>query len=172
MVLLLKPCLPLPPRLLWSLQQAATWLQFPQQFNMSITLDKFSFFFKNINKSHNAVSALLNEHTEGPYNFLFFQEISSKTTCNTADIDIAPGCEVRGLPIHADWTCLPPPSSLLQVAVYCHKQILHRFHIVVDHSTFNHPNIFLFTVCDTHTTNILSFINIYNSFQRHSSTPM
>ena len=77
---------------------------------MSIMTYDLSFFFKNIQKSHDAVSAHLNAFADGPYDFLFFQEIQSKTYHHVADINHLNGIEVFGLPIHPDWICLPTPA--------------------------------------------------------------
>ena len=74
--------------------------------------------------------------------------------------------------MHSDWICLPPPALISQVAVYCHKRILQRFHVAVDHKIFNHPNILLFTVCNTSSNSTLSFINQYNNPNRDAMPPL
>ena len=83
---------------------------------MSITTNDFSFFFKNVQKSHIAVSAFLNEFADGHYDFLFFfQEISRKIYWHAADINNPLGSEIFGCPIHPDWICLPPLATSLRL---------------------------------------------------------
>ena len=85
------------------------------------------------------------------------------------DINNPLGLEVFGLPIHPDWTCLLPPSRLSQVVVYCNRQITACFHVAVNHTVFNHPNIFLFSVFNERSRTTLSFINLYNNPNRDAS---
>lgn len=108
---------------------------------MSITTNDLSFFFKNIQKSHAAVSAYLNSFSNGLYNFLFFQEIQGKIYHHVTDINFPEGVEVFGLLIHPEWICLPMPAHDSQVAIYYHKRIAAWFHVAVNHNIFHHLNI-------------------------------
>ena len=133
---------------------------------MSITTTGLSFFFKNIQKSHAAVSTYLNEFSDGPYNFLFFQEIQGKTYRHVADINHLQGLEVFGLPIHPDWICLLAPACDSQIVVYYHKHIAAHFHITVNHNIFHHPNILLFSLFNPVDHSTLYFINLYQNPSR------
>ena len=130
---------------------------------MSITTNDLSFFFKNIQKSHAAVSAYLDQFSDGPYDFLFFQEIQGKLYQWVADIHFPEGIEVFGLPIHPDWICLPPPARNSQVAIYVHQRISMDFHITINHAVFHHPNIFLCSLFNSNDNLILHFINLYQN---------
>ena len=130
---------------------------------MSITPNDLSFFFKNIQKSHNAASAFLDRLSDGPYDFLFFQELQGKIYWRAADITSSTGLEVFGTPIHPDWECLPPPARNSQVAIYVHKRITTRYHITVNHAIFHHPNIFLCSLFNPADNTTLNFINLYNN---------
>ena len=81
----------------------------------------------------------------------------SQANPHAADIKLPIGLEVISLPIHSDWVCLPPPSHISQVAIYCHKTIMNQFHVAINHETFNHPNIFLYSVFDRKNGTSLSF---------------
>ena len=110
---------------------------------MSITTYNLSFFFKNVQKSHSAVSAYLDAFSDGPYDFLLFREIQGKTYWCVADINSPEGMEVFSLPIHPKWTCLPTPARDSQVAIYYHQCIAACFHIAINHGVFHHLNILL-----------------------------
>ena len=130
---------------------------------MSITPNNLSFFFKNVQKSHNAASAFLDRFSDGPYDFLFFQELQGKMYRHVADINTPDGVEVFGMPIHPEWECLPAPARDSQVAIYVHKCITSRFHITVNHTVFHHPNIFLCSLFNPADKVTLNFINLYNN---------
>ena len=66
---------------------------------MSITPNDLSFFFKNVQKSHIAASAFLDRFSDGPYNFIFFQELQGKVCQHVADINVPDSIEVFGTPI-------------------------------------------------------------------------
>ena len=125
---------------------------------MSITPNELSFYFKNVQKSHNATSAFLDRYSDSPYDFLFFQELQGKIYRCIADINSPEGVEVFGTPIHPEWECLPPPSRDLQVAIYVHKRITSRFHITVNHRVFHHPNVF--SVCSLTRATTAHFISL------------
>ena len=130
---------------------------------MSITTHNFPFFFKNIQKSHAAISAYLDAFSDGPYDFLFFQEIQGKSYHHVADINSPKGIEVFGIPIHPEWTCLPSPAQNSQVAVYYHWHITMCFHVAVNHGIFHHPNILLLSLHNPADSLMLHFINIYQN---------
>ena len=90
---------------------------------MSLTTYELSFFFKNVQKSHLAVFTYLDQFSDGPYDFLFFQELQGKNYCQVADINMPNSTQVFGTPIHPEWECLPPPAHDSQVAIYIHKHI-------------------------------------------------
>ena len=126
---------------------------------MSITPNELSFFFKNVQKSHNAASAYLDRFSDGPYDFIFFQELQGKVYQRVTDINNPDGVEVFGTPIHPDWECLPPPARDSQVAIYVHKHITSRFHIMVNHAIFHHPNVFLCTLFNPADNTMLNLNN-------------
>ena len=133
---------------------------------MSITPHDLSFFFKNVQKSHIAVSAFLDQFSDGPFDFLFFQELQGKTYRCVADINDPLGLEVFGTPIHLEWECLPAPARDSQVAIYVHKRITACFHISVNHVIFHHPNVFLFSLFNSADNSTIHFINLYNNPNR------
>ena len=138
---------------------------------MSVTPNELSFFFKNVQKSHAAASANLNHFSDGPYDFLFFQELQGKIYRRVADINSSEGLEVFGTPIHPEWECLPPPARDSQVAIYVHKHITARFHITVNHMVFHHPNVFLCSLFNPVDNSLLNFIiTLITPLQRVSDT--
>ena len=147
----------------WSLPPLVTRLWLPLRKYMSLTTNDLSFFFKNVQKSHTAVSAYLDRFSDSPYDFLFFQEIQGKIYHHVTDIISQDGVEVFGLPIHPKWECLPPPARDSQVAIYVHKCISVCFHITVNHAIFHHPNIFLCSLFNSNDNSTLHFINLYQN---------
>ena len=128
---------------------------------MIITPTTFSFLFRNVNTSHSLAATILEEQATLDVDIIFLQEITQKTIRKVANIDIADGEPVFGLPFHPAWTCLPPPSAISQVAIYVHKRVFDRFHFTVDGQSFGHPNIFVMLCFDPSTRITRSFINLY-----------
>ena len=83
--------------------------------------NSFSFLFRNVNSSHLLASTILEEHANKDIDIIFFQELMQKQIHVVAHIDFPDSEPVVSLPNHPAWTCLPPPSLLLQVAIYIHQ---------------------------------------------------
>ena len=139
---------------------------------MIITPHKFSFLFRNVNMSFALATSILEEHTNKDIDIIFLQEITQKNVRTAAHIDFVDGEPVIGLPLHASWICLPPPSLISQVAIYIHTRIFQRYHFTVDSKIFGHPNIFTMFCYNPSDNSTSSYVNVYANPNRDCPMPL
>ena len=104
-------------------------------FNLNILV-------KNVQKSSNALSAMLESQANSPYHILMIQEAPMREIRKAAHINFPKGIPVIGLPLNNAWVNVPPPnSSFSQVGIYVRTSIFTKFHFSMDHDLFQHDNI-------------------------------
>ena len=109
---------------------------------MIITPFNLNILVKNIQKSSNALSAILEAQANCPYHILMIQEAPSCEIRTAAHINFPKGILIVGLPLNNAWVNIPPPNpNISQVGIYVRTSIFNKFHFSMDHDLFKHDNI-------------------------------